>query len=143
MEGPARDVRQIFGEKIDSMASLVREGMFRNAHRVSLGLTRISAHSEFRMGVFAAKTLEGAFGDVGPLFEHYSIPDPDKAEVKGTISSHLGRLKAAYGEGNDADIYRALADLRFAITMFQIKCAESYAVNPEHDMRRPFRMGVQ
>lgn len=141
MDGQARDIRQIFGEKADALVELAGEGRFGNAFRVSAGLTRMYALAGFKRGVLMSETLEGVFADVGALLDHHVVPNVDKAALRETLAAYLVRLKSAYGGSDAGDLYGVLEDIRLAATLFHFKCEERYSVNPEHGMRRRARAG--
>lgn len=81
--------------------------------------------------MLVAEVLEGVFGQVGPLFEMYDIPEDRKKVVKDKLIEGIHSLLSSYKSGSGAAVYDALADVRFAATHFQFACYANWKRFPE------------
>lgn len=120
-----KDVYRIFDDGFQKLTTLDEIG-FKNCFHIAVDLTKIAAYSDFKRGVLVAEVLESVFGQLGPLFEVYDIPEDRKKMIKNKIIQGISSLSSAYKNNNGAAVYEALADVRFAATHFQFECYTSW-----------------
>lgn len=125
-----KDVYRIFDDGFQKMTGLDEIG-FENCFRIASDLTKIAVYSDFKRGVLVAEVLEDVFGQVGPLFETYDIPEDKKKSIKDEIIQEIYSLASVYKGGSGGAVYDALADIRFGATRFQFECYTSWKRFPK------------
>ena len=136
-----KDVYQILDEGFQSLSRL-DEISFNNCLHMAIDLTRVATYSDFKQGVLIAEVLEGVFSQVGSLFEQYDVPKEDGKQIKDTIRQNIASLSSVYKNNDEAQLFKILADLRFAATSFQFHCYTHWELVKDPHMR-PFAGGVR
>lgn len=115
-----KDAHVVFEECLQDMIKLVGEPNLRGCFIIATDLTRSSALSDFKRGVFIAEILENVFVQVGSTFDKYVVSKDDEKEIIDNMTQNLSALLSDY-KGDKVKLYDILEDLRFTATMFQIK----------------------
>lgn len=84
-------------------------------------MTRIATYADFKQGVLVSEVLEGVFGQVGPLFDMFDVPDNEKKRITKKIGQNIAALSPVY-VNDAAETYKILTELRFTATKFQFHC---------------------
>ena len=134
-----KDIYQILDEGFQSLSRL-DEVSFNNCLHIAVDLTRVATYSDFKRGVLITEVLEGVFDQVGSLFEQYSVPKEDEKQIKDKIRQNIASLSSVYKNNDEAQLFKILADLRFAATSFQFHCYNHWG--PTKDPR-PFAGGAR
>lgn len=116
-----KNIYEIFDNGLQHIVKLDKIG-FMNCFRTATDLTRVATYCEFKEGVFISEVLEGVFGQIGPLFEQYKIPDDDGKQLKIKICQNIDQLLNTYKNNDMAQLCENLVNLRFEATDFQLKC---------------------
>lgn len=127
------DIESVFGQRLDRIATLVRDSGFRACFLSSVELTRFASTASFKHGVFISEILESVFVQIGPLFAQYRIPPQERTDIVDGIGKSLSLLASSYNEGDKVQSYGILEDLRFKATQFQITCIST--MEPSSDGR--------
>ena len=114
------DTNQIFSKKFNVLLDSLKNEDYLSCCNIAHNLVSLAWNLEIKDEVFVNEVLESVFKQLQDTIDDYTIDDLYLKKINDELTNAFTNLQTTYATKNHAELYKALRQLRYITTHYQL-----------------------